>query len=223
MSEMGGSVQQQSRSVGSDGRTQNVTINRGGDLTIAQQYDRWLREGRVFEAHFATPSGTATIEINTTYDLTEPFFRFTVPSSIVVVPIRVLVTPTTVWVTTDGITIGTSDTDTYTSGGAAPVVKNMAAVSSLDSALKTSSVTNIYDGDSVLTEAALTNPRILDAKVFRTGGLFVPYEYNILKGDPATMIHGPSSFWCNAMLAGAFEVQYSVMWAELDKAELVNS
>lgn len=226
MAEIGINVQQQGYSLAAEGSTRTVAGTRAGELYTASPqslYDHWLRSGKVFEAHFATEGGTATIEANATIDLTEPFFRLTVPSSKVMVPIRVFVTTSAVWVTADGIMIGTSDTDTYNTGGAAPDVRNMAAVSSLDSVLGTTAMTNIFDGDSVLTENALTNPRILHSQFFRTGGLFVPFEYNVLKGDPMAFIHGPASFWCAAQLTGALEAWYSVVWAELDKNELVNS
>ena len=226
MAEIALSTKQQGDGNGSDGTTRTAAGTRMGELYTAHPaslYDRWLRGGKVFEAHFATEGGSATVEANATLDLTEPFFRFTVPSSKVCVPIKVKVTPTVVWVTADGVIIYTSDTDTYTTGGAAPDVRNMASVNSSDSALGTSAVTSIFDGDSVLTEAALTNPRVIDITWFRTGGLFIPYEYNILKGDPMVMIHGTSSFCVAAQATGALEVHYSIIWAELDKSELVNS
>ena len=226
MTELGGAVQQQGYTTALDGTTRTAAMNRTGALvtsTPASMYDQWLRAGKVFEAHFATEGGSSTIEANATYDATEPWFRLTVPSSKIFIPIKVKVTPTTVWVTTDMIVLSASDTNTYTSGGAAPDVRNLAAVSSVDSALGTTAMTSVFDGDSALTEAAMTNERIIDITVFRTGGLFLPYEYNILKGDPMVMIHGTASFVCNAMLAGALEAHYSVVWAELDKNELVNA
>lgn len=228
MAEMGVSVQQQGRSaLNSDGTTVTAAALRGGEIvtsSVDALYSQWLRAGQVFEAHFATEGGTATIEQNAAMDLTEPFFRLTVPSSKIFVPIRVKVSNQAVWTTADAIVLLTSDTDTYSSGGAAPDVRNLAAVSSLDSALGSTAMTSIYDGDSVLTEAALTNPRTIDVKHFLTGGLFIDYEYNILKGDPMVMVHGPSSFLaaCKLAAAGA-EVLYSVVWAELDKSALVNS
>ena len=224
MAQIGINVQQQGYSLAADASTRTVAGNRSGALVTSSpqaMYDQWLRSGKVFEAHFATEGGSSTIEANATYDPTEPWFRLTVPSSKVMVPIKVKVTPTTVWVTTDMIVLSASDTNTYNTGGAAPDVRNLAAVSSLDSALGTTAMTSVFDGDSALTENAMTNERIIDITVFRTGGLFLPYEYNILKGDPMVMVRG--SFVANAMLAGALEVHYSVVWAELDKNELVNS
>ena len=226
MTEIAGAVQQQSDTPASDGSTRSFASNRMGALVTSSpqaMYDQWLRAGKVFEAHFATEGGSSTIEANATYDATEPWFRLTVPSSKIFVPIKVKVTPTTVWVTTDMIVLSASDTDTYNTGGAAPDVRNLAAVSSADSEIGTTAMTSVFDGDAALTENAMTDQRIIDITVFRTGGLYLPYEYNILKGDPMVMIHGTSSFVANAMLAGALEVHYSVVWAELDKNELVNA
>lgn len=226
MAELGGAVQQQGYSLAADGTVRTGAMNRSGALVTtspAAMYDQWLRSGKVFEAHFGTITGTSTVEANATVDATEPFFRLTIPSSKVMVPIRVLVIPTVVWATTDFIMIVSSDTDTYNTGGAAATVRNLAAVSSLDSALGTTAMTSVYDGDSVLTENALTNPRLIHVRDFRTGDLGGPFEYNILKGDPMAMIHGTSSFVMFMQAAGALEVHYSVVWAELDKNELVNS
>lgn len=220
-------VQQQSDTVSPDGSTFPLRGNRSGALVTSSpqaMYDQWLRAGKVYEAHFATEGGTATIEQNAAMDLTEPFFRLTVPSNIIFVPIRVLVSNQAVWTTADAIVLVTSDTNTYNTGGALPDVRNMASVSSLDSSLGATQCTSIYDGDTVLTENALTNPRQIAVKHFVTGGLFVDFEYNILKGDPMVMVHGVSSFLaaCKLGAAGA-EVLYSVVWAELDKNELVNA
>ena len=222
-----GYVKQQNYSNHVDGAFAAINANRDGALVVNSAqglYDRWLRAGQVFEAHFGTVLGTATIEANATYDVTEPFFRMTCPSSKILVPIQVKITPTVVWVTTDSVTLMSSGTGTYSAGGAAPLVRNRAAVSSLDSELGATSMTDIYDGDAALTEGTLVAPiRVIDTKVYRTGGLFESYEYNILKGDPWTMIHGPSSFMVQVMAAGALEVHYDVVWAELDKSALVNS
>lgn len=227
MTELGGAIQQQTYTVASDGTTRTVAMNRSGGLVVSSpqaMYDQWLRAGKVFEAHFATEGGTATVENNTAVDLTEPFFRATVPSSKICVPIMIKVQPAVVWETGDEVIAFTSDTDTYNAGGAAPDIRNMAAVSSVDSSLGSSALTNVFDGDSVLTEDALTNPRIFDSWVALTGGLHVPYEYNILKGNPPIFIHGESSWGIAiARTTTTVEVYYNVIWAELDKNELVNS
>ncbi len=227
MAENGLRVQQQSDSISVDGT--GVVTQRGDregaafDGSIESKYRQWLVAGKVFSAQFATPGGTATAEANTDEDLTEPFFRMTVPSSKVLVPIRVLLQSTVVWVTAYGMFLYAVDTDTYTTGGAAPLVTNQAMPGSGDSALGTTAMTNVFDGDSVLTEAAQTNPLFIHYDGKLTGDVHTPLEYNILKGDPMTMIHGESSFNVVLELAGALELHYIVTWAELDKNALVNS
>ena len=220
-------VKQQSRAVASDGSWQDAAQFREGGLVtgdITSMYQHWLREGRVFEAHFATEAGFATLENNTAVDLTEPFWRCTVPAANVMVPIRLKVSAAVVWETGDEYVLYTSDTDTYSAGGAASDVRNLAIVSSTDSALRTSVLTNVLDGDTALTESAVTNPRILDAGHFLTGGLYLPYEYNVFKGDPTVYIHGASSLCLMiARTTTTVECFYSMVWAELDKASLVNS
>ena len=220
-------VQQQGRANGSDGVYGAAYRNRGGQLevnTVHGMYDSWLRAGKVFEGHFATEGGTATIENNTAIDLTEPFILLSAPSSKVLVPIKIKVAPAVVWETGDEYILYTSDTEAYSSGGAAMDKVNFAAVSGADSSLGTSALAQAWDGDSALTAAALTNPRIIDFGHFLTGGLHLPYEYNILKGDPIVMLHGAGSVMLMiARTTTTVECAYSVVWAELDKSELVNS
>ena len=226
MTALEATTQQQGRGNIADDSTSNLYKNRGGQLevnTIQGMYDSWLRAGKVFEGHFATEGGFATIENNTAVDLTEPFLLLDITSAKVLVPIRIKVAPAVVWETGDEYILYTSDTAGYSAGGAAMDVRNMAHVSSLDSALGTS-VAVAYDGDSVLTSVALTNPRIIDAGHFITGGLYIPYEYNILKGDPWVMIHGGGSLQLMiARTTTTIEAFYTIVWAELDKSELVNS
>lgn len=222
-----GKVQQQSRSVASDGGNTSVHVNRGGAMevnAINALYDRWVRAGQVFEAHFATEGGTATIENNTAIDLTEPFFRLTVPASKAIIPIQFKMIGAVVWETADSVVMYAADTDTYTSGGAAADVKSLFIDNTDTGTPLSSAATNVRDGDSALTEATLTNPRIIDVHTFLTGGLFIPYEYNILKGDPWFYLHGAAA-WCvaAARTTTTIEVLYTAKWAEIDKNELVNS
>jgi hypothetical protein len=227
MTDIRGFIQQQSRGVTPDGTWNNAYRNRGGQLEVNSlqgMYDSWLRAGRVFSAHFATEGGFATLENNTAVDLTEPFWRATVPAATVMVPIKIKVVPAVVWETGDEYILYTSDTDTYTTGGAASDVRGLFIDNQGSGNPLSSTLTSVYDGDSALTEGAVTNPRILDFGHFLTGGLYLPYEYNIFKGDPWTMIHGPASICLMiARTTTTIECAYSVIWAELDKNELVNS
>ena len=227
MTEMAGFVQQQGASNGADGSSRTLAANRMGALVTSSpqaMYDQWLRAGKVFEGHFATEGGLSTIENNTAIDLTEPFIILSAPSSKILVPIKIKVSPAVVWETGDEYILYTSDTEAYSAGGNAMDKVNLAAVSSLDSALGTSALAQAWDGETPLTAAALTNPRIIDAGHFLTGGLHLPYEYNILKGDPMVMLHGAGSIMLMiARTTTTVDTLYSVVWAELDKSELVNS
>lgn len=219
-------IQQQGASIANDNTTVTFAGDREGALatgSIFSKYYQWLVAGQVFEAHFATEGGLATMERNDTVDLTEPFHRCTIPSSIVMVPIQFVIAPSTVQVTAGHVFMTTSDTDTFTSGGVAPDINNFAAVSSADTALGATALTSHLNGDTVLTETALTNPRQFGLKTWVTGDLFSGYEYNILKGDPITYIHGPASFQVQAItITDAEEVYYSFIWAELSNNTLVN-
>lgn len=228
MTEIAGRVQQQARSVAADSNSNSPGyVNRGGALeinSIQGLYDRWVRAGVVFSAQFATAGGLATIENNTAIDLTEPFFRLTVPASKAIIPIQVKIAAAVVWETGDEVVLFAGDTDTYNTGGAAATVRSMFIDNQGTGNPASSAASSVFDGDSALTESTLTNPRIIDVHHFLTGGLHLPYEYNILKGDPWTYIHGPASF--GVMLARTtttVEVLYTVKWAEIDKNELVNS
>lgn len=217
-------VQQQGYEVGADGQSKELVGTRAGELYIASPqslYDHWLRSGKVFETH-VTDAGLSTIEANAAFDYTEPFFRFSVPSGKVVVPIKFKVSPATVWVTADAIALVAGDTNTVGSGGTAATARNMAVNTGTGTNLGASAVTSLLHGESVLTETAPTNPRFIDIHTFRTGGLFEPYEYNILKGDPMTMIEGPGAFLAYLM-GSAIDVQIHAIWAELDNNELSNA
>src|SRR3990167_2993522 len=226
MAEIGVSVQQQGRGNGADATVMTAAGNRQGALVVSSpqaMYDQWLRAGKVFENHASTAGTYVTVENNTAIDLTEPFFRMTCPSSKILVPLYIKVQGAVIWETADEFILYTSDTDTFSTGGLAGITHNMAAVSSLDSALGTTAMTNVFNGDTVLTEAAVTNPRVLDFTNRLTGDLFSPYIYNALNGsNPLTFIHGPSSLCLMiARTTTTIEVAYQVVWAELDKSELV--
>ena len=230
MTAIAGSVQQQSREVTSDGLDKNVHVNRGGQLetnNIMALYDSWVRAGRVFETHNATIGTMITGGVGIT--LTVPSFRFTVPSTRVVVPISVQIAAVTVVNKDDHFIVVATHTDTYTSGGLAGSTVQPLFIDNLGAgAPESSAVTNVYNNDTTLTEAALVAPRQLKS-MFRVGvaaevQMTWQPEYNILKGDPWCYIHGPGSF---LVFVGqettAPEFSYCVTWAELDKNELVNN
>lgn len=227
MAELGLAIQQQGRANGSDSTIATAAGNRGGALVTSDpraMYDQWLRAGKVFTAHGPDALTVITIPQNAAYDLTKPSFHLGVPSSKVFVLIRLKIANLAVWTTADGVTVGSSDTSAYTSGGVAANVRNAAAVSSLDSALGTSVATNVFEAGSSLLAPALTNVRYFDTVYYPTGNLAAVYEYNILKGDPMFMVHGPGSIlaWIKLAAASA-SCLFVAEWAELDKSELVNN
>jgi len=228
VTEIGINVQQQGYSVSADGGpTRTLQGTRSGALFTAELYDQWLRAGKVFSVGGGdAPVITSTVENNTAIDLTEPFLLHDVPSSKVVVPIMVKVSPAVVWETGDEIVLYASDAVGFSAGGdtLAATIRNLAVPGSGDSELAATATTAIYDGDAALTMAAVSEVRVIDAVHRLTGDLFSPYEYNILKGDPMVMLHGPSSLALMiARTTTTVEVLYTYIWAELDKNELVNS
>lgn len=227
MAELGLSIQQQGRANGADSTIATAAGNRGGALVTSDpraMYDQWLRAGKIFEGG-AAPATTVTVAQNASFDLTSPSLHIGVPSAKVFVPIQISIQNVAVWTTADGVITGTTDTSGYTSGGVAMTMagRNLASVSSLDSALGVTSATSLFLAGSTLVAPALTNPRILKQQYFNTGGLFAQYEFNILKGDLFTMVHGAGSIltWVKLAAASATCLIYAV-WAELDKSELVN-
>ena len=226
MTTVGGFVKQVGRALFNDGDPGQLAQFRDGSLVtgdITSLYNSWLRAGKVWEAHFATESGTATVENNTAIDLTEPFFRMAVKAGKVVVPISVKLAKAVVWETGDEVVVIASDTDATASGGAAPAIRNL-AVGTANTQIGDgdNGVQNPLDGDSPITEAAITRSRVLDNHHFITGELGVPYEYNALKGDGWCMIEGEGTFLVYlANTTTTDEVFYSVKWAVLDSGELV--
>mgnify|MGYP005815061709 CR=1 FL=1 len=225
MTTVGGKIQQIGRALFKDGDTGQLVQERDGALLtgdITSLYNDWIRAGKVWEAHFATETGTATVENNTAIDLTEPFFRMAAKSGKVIVPISVKIAAAVVWETADEVVVIAADTDAGASGGAAPDVRNLAVGSTSTSiGANDNGVDTPLDGDSAITEGTITNARVLDNHHFLTGGLYLPYEYNALKGDGWTYIEGPGTFLVYvARTSSTVDVFYSVKWAALDAAEL---
>lgn len=227
MSDLRALVQQQSRGVSTDGIWANVHMNRSGLLeinSIQGLYDSALRAGKVFVAGPDSFGATSTVEQNASLDLTEPFWRATVPASKVVIPISVQLSLDSVWTTADQVVAWISDTDTYDSGGDICIVRPLFTDHAGNNEPVASALQNVRDGDAALTEKTITNGRIFHSQHFVTGGLHLPYEFNALKGDSYPVIHGPASFGIAVKLGAAGdEAAYQVVWIELDKNEIVNS
>ncbi len=225
MTTVGGFVRQVGRSLFKDGSPGQLAQFRDGSLVtgdITSLYNSWLRGGKVWEAHFADEAGTATIENNTAIDLLEPFFRMAAKPGKVIVPISVKLASAVVWETGDEVVVIASDTDAGASGGVAPDIRCL-AVGTAGSQIGDgdNGVTGALDGDSPITEGSITNARVLDNHMFITGGIHLPYEYNILKGDAWSMIEGPGTFLVYLThTTTTEELFYSVKWAALDAGEL---
>lgn len=224
MTELGGYVKQRGYEIFGDGASHTARMTRSGDMqvnTIHALYDSWLRAGKVFQGGFGTFAGLATVEINAAIDLTEPFIHLTVPVSKVIVPIQVQITYDTAPAALDAMLVGWAEGNTNTAGGAAGLVKPLMG---LAADAPVSSACTLLDGDSVLTEDTLVNPRLLSQKMITAAGSDVNVlEYNVLKGDPWTYIQGVASFLVWVKAAGAEEVYYHLTWAELDRGEIVNA
>lgn len=221
---------QRTNTPAADGTYRSVWGSRGGDLStndINSRYIRWLTDGRIWvvASGGATPTfgGLSTIEANATIDLTEPFFRFTVPASIVCVPIAFNLNYDTAPAALDKVQMYTSDTDTYSAGGVAMTASNLYINNAGTENFQTSALTKIYDGDSVLTESALTNPRMLWEKLVVATGSEPNFEYNVLKGDPVFAVRGLASVCFAMKAAGAEEVDFRFIWAEVNKDEFSNA
>lgn len=226
MTTVGGFVQQVGRSLFRDGDPAQLAQYRDGSLAtgdITALYNTWLRAGKVWAAHFATETGAATVENNTAIDLAEPFFRMAAKDGKIIVPISVKIAAAVIWETGDEVVVIASDTDAEASGGALPDIRNLAVHNGSQIAIGDgdNGVNNPLDGDSPITEGTITNARVLDNHHFVTGGLYIPYEYNALKGDGWCMIEGPGTFLLYvARTTTTVEVFYSVKWAVLDSGEL---
>ncbi len=225
MTTVGGFVKQVGRALFKDDASGQLAQLRDGSLNtseISSLVQSWTRAGKVFGAQFATEGGSATLENNTALDLTEPFYRMAVKSGKVIVPISVYIAGALVWDTGDEWLIGAYDTDAGAAGGATPDIRNL-AIATAGAAVgdNDNGVSDPLDGDSPITEGATTNLRVLKTGHFLTGGLHLPLEYSILKGDDLTMIEGSSVFgvWL-ARTTTTLEVFYSVKWAALEADEL---
>lgn len=229
MTEMAVNVQQQGYSVSADGgAARTLQGTRSGALYIGDPhslYQQWLRAGKIWSIGPSDGAAlTSTIENNTAVDLTEPCLLMDITSAKVLVPIKVKISPAVVWETGDEVVVYASNAVGLNTGGDTITPQNLAIPGSGDSDLDSIAGLTVVDGDAAITMEAVSSLRVVDAQHFLTGGLHLPYEYNVLKGDPMTMIHGPASF--AAMVArttSTAEAFIHAIVAILDKSELVNS
>lgn len=203
-----------------------LRINRGGDLAVNTReglVDRWTREGRVFIANNPVIGQPETMSgAGTAITLTAPSLRFTVPSGLVVCPIMAATDATRVITKDDIFAVLATGSDSYSSGGDAVL---MTAKNALVGGGRTSSVTNLHYSDTAIVEGTLSNPRLLKRLKHEgvTGEVDAPFypEYNILKGDQMVYLIGPASFLVyHVQETTAAEAEFTMMWAELDLAEI---
>ena len=188
--------------------------------TLDALYERWVADGRVFQSGVPAIATPETMGANgTAITATAPALRFTVPSGLTVVPISASIAGIAVTVKRNTYAVMTSDTDTFTSGGEAmQPARNMLQES--NAAYRTTAVTNLLHSDTALVEGTLTRPRLLKVQYDNPVNLHSNFEYNILKGDPMTVITGPGSFLVFAVQeTTAMEALFALTWAELDTAE----
>lgn len=226
MTEIAVRVQQQSDRIGTDNSTRTVAGDREGALftgDINSKYMQWLLAGKIFETHNLVVGTALTLEANAAYDPLEPYVRMTIPSSVTMVPIAVSITTAAALSVFDYYTLTAHDTDTFSTGGLAGAgVQSLFVDNQGDGNPESSVLTNVLNGDTALTESAATNLRLIhQSQIINVTDLFTPY--NVLKGDPVAAIRGPAAFMLTFQNAGAEELNYHVIWAELDKNYLVNS
>lgn len=227
MTEIAVRVQQQSDRITADGQP---AVTLAGDREralftgdINSKYMQWLLAGKVFETHNLVIGTALTLEINAAYDPLEPYFRMTVPSSITMVPILFSVMTAAALSVFDFYTLTAHDTDTFSADGLAGASVQGLFIDNQGSGNPKSSVlTSVLNGDTAMTEGAATNLRLIHQEqiINVTDGF---KGYNVLKGDAVAAIHGPASFLVTFQNAGAEELDYHLVWAELDKNYLVNN
>jgi hypothetical protein len=114
------------------------------------------------------------------------------------------------------------DTDTTSAGGLATSGASGLFIDNQGTGNPESSAVTVLDGDTALTEAAATNLRQIWSKIVIGTGDIMP-GFNALKGDPTCAIRGPAKLLVTGDNAGAEEVFYHAIWAELDKNYLQNA
>lgn len=190
---------------------------------INSKYMQWLLAGKIFETHQADIATAVTLEANATYTPTEPFFRMTIPSSITLVPIFFEIQFSAAHTAFDRVVMTAHDTDTVSSGGlAGSAVQSLFIDNQGTGNPETSAATSVLNGDTALTESAATNLRQIWSKIVIGTGDIIP-AFNALKGDPTAAIHGAATWLVTGDNAGAEEVFYHAIWAELDKQYLQNA
>jgi len=218
-----GYVDQISPAVGTDGAFEALYQNRDHAQLINSReglVDAWTRDGRVFIAHNPVIGTPETMSATgTAITLTAPSLRYTIPSGVIVVPISASIASITVNAKKVVFGVIVNNADSYTTGGdTVPMLCKNALINGTTE-LRATGVTNLHYSDAAITEAALTNPRLL--KILKKAGTATDEttwnpEYNILKGDPMVYLVGPASFLVfDVQETAADEAEFVMTWAEL--------
>lgn len=216
-------IDQVSPAVGRDGQPELSYQNRDHAALVNSReglVDAWMRDGRVFHANNPVIGQPETMSAaGTAITLTAPSLRYTIPAGTVVVPIHVALAVITVGAKDDIFGVLVNNADSYTSGGDAVAMSVANALINGTTELRSTGMTNIHYSDTAITEAGLTDPRLLkiqESQPPATNETWNP-EYNILKGDPMVYIVGPASFLVFAVQeTTAAEAEWTMSWAELN-------
>lgn len=187
----------------------------------AKIWDLFALAGYMFNAHETTIGTPITGQaVNAAgIVLTAPALRFTVPSGLTVFPRRLNLAIQTAAGTLNEMQAIYTDTDTYTSGGAAVTARNWRT-----SGGRASAVTNLlHCSGAAIVEAAITNPRQLWTYVrpaaFAAGETFD--GLTTVQWDDLVPIIGPASFLVFLGAAGtALTYSFALDWAEVPTAHL---
>ncbi len=205
-----------------DGTSPMPLMSKMGIVPFLSKWDFLALQGRMFNVHNTT-IGTVLAgptQNAASIQLTIPWFRFTVPAGLTVMPHRLHIALATAAGTNNEMAVVYSMTDSYTSGGTAmaTIIKNLRsdAVSPRDTA-----VTNAYIGPTggVITEAALTSPRVIWTK-FKTYAMAASAGEIDVNSDVAwehfIPIVGPASFLLYITAnTTAPDIEFDLTWAEI--------
>jgi len=197
-----GWIKQLGRDVGVDGGAGDFYINRSHALEVNTReamVDAWTREGKVFILNNPVIGQTETMSgAGTAVTLTAPSLRFTVPAGVIAVPLWAQASIATVINKNDLFHVLVTDSDSYTSGGAAVPMTVLNALIKNGASLGGHGLTNIHYSNTAIVEGALSNPRLLkslrrEGQVSELNTTWNP-EWNWVKGDPGAYLVGPASF-----------------------------
>lgn len=202
-----------------DGNTPPVPMARMGFPAVIDKWDMFALAGRMFNVKEGTIGTAITFSAadNAGIVLTAPSFQLTVPTGVTIFPRRLSLALIPGATSVDNeIALLYTSTDVYTSGGTAVTPLNWRPDNP-----RATAVTNVYHcSGSAITEAALTNVRVLHQGIYTPAAAFATsYNLNInyqVEWDELVPIVGPSSLclYVSAKTA-AVTGYFSLDWAEV--------